>query len=155
MKGTIKEYRLSRKNNKTIVGLTILLKNRSFHSGYDETIEALTTIILSLSPSSISIEKEYGDNKSLSNKELKDLVENICSLTDNHQIRRESLEELMRLAIDLDITLFLRLHGTVSMNGVVAAVNDNGDSYIYFETEKIDSAIIEILQKNLPDWRFC
>lgn len=91
----------------------------------------------------------------MSNKELKDLVENICSLTDNHQIRRESLVELIRLAIDLDITLFLRLHGTVSMNGVVAVVNDNGDSYIYFETEKIDSAIIEILQKNLPDWRFC
>ena len=58
MNGTIKEYGLSRKNNKTIGGLTILLKNRSFHSGYDETIEALTTIILSLSPSSISIEKE-------------------------------------------------------------------------------------------------
>ena len=109
----------------------------------------------SLSPSSISIDKEYENDKIFTNPDFRELIEDFNLPSNNHQKGEASLRKLIQLAVNLDVTLFLRLHGTLSASDAVSVINDNGDSYIYFEDEIIDSSILEILKKSLPDWKFC
>lgn len=156
MKGVIKKYKLKRRDGKTICGLTISPNNHLFRSNDDDDeIEALAVIMTSLSPSSISIDKEYENDKIFTNPDLRELIEDFNLQSNNHQTGEASLRKLIYLAVNLDVTLFLRLHRALSASDAVSVINDNGDSYIYFEDEIIDSSILEILKKNLPDWKFC
>ena len=155
MKGVIKKYKLKRRDGKTISGLTISPNNHLFRSNNDdEEIETLAVIMTSLSPSSISIDKEYENDKIFTNPDFRELIEDFNLPSNNHQKGEASLRKLIHLAVNLDVTLFLRLHGTLSASDAVSVINDNGDSYIYFEDEIIDSSILEILKKRLPDWKF-
>ncbi len=73
MKGVIKKYKLRRRGGKTISGLTISPKYHLFRSNNDdEEIEALAVIMTSLSPSSISIDKVYGNDKIFTNPDFRE-----------------------------------------------------------------------------------